>query len=633
MKNNKHKIIILTLCASLLMSCSANTGSQNPASDENNTNTNVELNIKGISDELVEYEDNDFYTEWKNENPNYIELNGSSASLQGTGAKINKNIITINSPGTYVVSGKLENGQIIVDSNGDDAVRLVLNNTEISCLDNAPVYVKNSGKTIISLVEGTQNNITDGSTYASEDEDDAPNAALFSKDDLTINGSGSLTVKANYNNGIFGKDDLKITGGNINITSVDDGLLGRDLLAVRNSNITINSQGDGMKSTNDKDENKGNIVLEDGSYIITSGAKGIKSESSITVIGGKYTITSTDDSIHSNNSITISGGTLDITSEDDGIHADSEINIEGGTINVLKSYEGIESAAINISGGTIQIEASDDGINAAGKNNSQSTKGKPDQNSLASHENYILNISGGNIYIDASGDGLDANGSIYMSGGTVIINGPVSNGNGAIDYDQKFEISGGLLIAAGSSGMAQMPSEGSSQNSVSVKYSQIQKGGTSINIAANEKNIITFIPKKDYQTILVSSPDITLNSTYELYTGGTSTGTENYGLFTGGTYTNGAKLTDFKVSKSLLSITDTGEETTTGGFMPGQRGPGGNGGGIKPEMPEGERPEMLPRDFKGQKPEAPQNVPSETKDSTAPNKTDNTDKNLQNEPI
>ncbi len=636
MKNNKHKIIILTLCASLLMSCSANTGSQNPASGENNTNTNVELNIKGISDELVEYEDNDFYTEWKNENPNYIELNGSSASLQGTGAKINKNIITINSPGTYVVSGKLENGQIIVDSNGDDAVRLVLNNTEISCLDNAPVYVKNSGKTIISLVEGTQNNITDGSTYASEDEDDAPNAALFSKDDLTINGSGSLTVKANYNNGIFGKDDLKITGGNINITSVDDGLLGRDLLAVRNSNITINSQGDGMKSTNDKDENKGNIVLEDGSYIITAGAKGIKSESSITVIGGKYTITSTDDSIHSNNSITISGGTLDITSEDDGIHADSEINIEGGTINVLKSYEGIESAAINISGGTIQIEASDDGINAAGKNNSQSTKGKPDQNSLASHENYILNISGGNIYIDASGDGLDANGSIYMSGGTVIVNGPVSNGNGAIDYDQKFEISGGLLIAAGSSGMAQMPSEGSSQNSVSVKYSQIQKGGTSINIAGNEKNIITFIPKKDYQTILVSSPDITLNSTYELYTGGTSTGTENYGLFTGGTYTNGTKLTDFTVSKSLLSITDTGEETTTGGFMPGQRGPGGNGGGMKPEMnemPEGERPEMLPGDFKGQKPEAPQNVPSETKDSTAPNKTDNTDKNLQDEQI
>jgi len=618
------------------MSCSANTGSQNPASGENNTNTNVELNIKGISDELVEYEDNDFYTEWKNENPNYIELNGSSASLQGTGAKINKNIITINSPGTYVVSGKLENGQIIVDSNGDDAVRLVLNNTEISCLDNAPVYVKNSGKTIISLVEGTQNNITDGSTYASEDEDDAPNAALFSKDDLTINGSGSLTVKANYNNGIFGKDDLKITGGNINITSVDDGLLGRDLLAVRNSNITINSQGDGMKSTNDKDENKGNIVLEDGSYIITAGAKGIKSESSITVIGGKYTITSTDDSIHSNNSITISGGTLDITSEDDGIHADSEINIEGGTINVLKSYEGIESAAINISGGTIQIEASDDGINAAGKNNSQSTKGKPDQNSLASHENYILNISGGNIYIDASGDGLDANGSIYMSGGTVIVNGPVSNGNGAIDYDQKFEISGGLLIAAGSSGMAQMPSEGSSQNSVSVKYSQIQKGGTSINIAGNEKNIITFIPKKDYQTILVSSPDITLNSTYELYTGGTSTGTENYGLFTGGTYTNGTKLTDFTVSKSLLSITDTGEETTTGGFMPGQRGPGGNGGGMKPEMnemPEGERPEMLPGDFKGQKPEAPQNVPSETKDSTAPNKTDNTDKNLQDEQI
>lgn len=628
MKNNKYKIISLIMCASLLMSCSANTNNVTADSGESSENTNMELNIKGMSDTIVEYEDNDFYTEWENENANYIKLNGSSAELQGIGAKINENIITINSPGTYVVSGKLENGQIIVDSESDDAVRLVLNNAEINCSDNAPIYVKNSGKTIISLVEGTENKITDGNTYVLDDaEDDEPNAAIFSKDDLTINGSGNLSVNANYNNGIFGKDDLKITGGNIDITSADDGLLGRDLLAVRDSNITINSKGDGIRSTNDTDDTKGNIVLENGSYIITSGTKGIKSESDITIIDGKYTINSTDDSIHSNDSVSISGGIFNITSEDDGIHADSEINISGGTINILNSYEGIESAVINISNGIIQVAASDDGINVAGGNDGSSVNGRPGQNSFASSENYSLNISGGKLYVDASGDGLDANGSIYMSGGTVIVNGPVSNGNGALDYDQKFEISGGLLIAAGSSGMALTPSESSSQNSVFIKYSQIQKAGTLVNIADKSgNNIITFTPKKDYQTILVSSPDITIDSTYQLYTGGTSTGTENNGLFTEGIYENGTKLTDFTVSKSIMSITETGEEVTGGTLMPGQGGPGGKGGGMRPntdELPEGERPEMLPKDFEGQRPEMPQGTPPNDKSSTTQDTTDN----------
>ncbi len=628
MKNNKYKIISLIMCASLLMSCSANTNNVTADSGESSENTNIELNIKGMSDTIVEYEDNDFYTEWENENANYIKLNGSSAELQGIGAKINENIITINSPGTYVVSGKLQNGQIIVDSESDDAVRLVLNNAEISCSDNAPIYVKNSGKTIISLAEGTENKIADGNTYVLDDaEDDEPNAAIFSKDDLTINGSGILSVNANYNNGIFGKDDLKITGGNINITSADDGLLGRDLLAVRDSNITINSKGDGIKSTNSADDTKGNIVLENGSYLITSGAKGIKSESAITIIDGKYTINSTDDSIHSNDSISISGGIFNITSEDDGIHADSEINISGGTINILNSYEGIESAVINISNGIIQVAASDDGINVAGGNDGSSVNGRPGQNSFTSSENYTLNISGGKLYVDASGDGLDANGSIYMSGGTVIVNGPVSNGNGALDYDQKFEISGGLLIAAGSSGMALTPSENSSQNSVFIKYSQIQKAGTLVNIADNSgNNIITFTPKKDYQTILVSSPDITIDSTYQLYTGGTSTGTENNGLFTEGIYENGTKLTDFTVSKSIMSTTETGEEVTGGTLMPGQGGPGGKGGEMRPnmdELPEGERPEMLPKDFEGQRPEMPQGTPPNDKSSTTQDTTDN----------
>lgn len=608
--NKTKKIIAVLVSVSLLSSCSSNT--INEAAAPTDGNSNIELNIKTMSQSSVEYEDDDLYTEWKNENTNYINLSSASAELQGSGAEINENVITINAPGVYVISGKLENGQIVVDSDSDEAVRLVLNNAEINCVDNAPIYVKNSGKTIISLAENTKNVLTDGITYKLDDAStDEPNAVIFCKSDLTINGPGTLTVNANFNNGIAGKDDLKITGGNIQINSVDDGVLGRDLLAVRESNLTISSNGDGLKSTNDTDEEKGNIVLENGSIIITSSSDGIKAENNITILDGKYTINSTDDSIHSNNNIDISGGEFNITTEDDGIHADSTINISGGTINILKSYEGIESSIINISNGNIKLIASDDGLNAAvGKD--VSALAKTQQDNFSSTNSNNINISGGTIYIESSGDGIDANGSIYMYGGTVIVNGPTSNNNGAIDYDQKFEIDGGLLIAAGSSGMAQASSETSTQNSVLISYSQIQNADTIVNLSdANGKNIITFSPSKDYQSILMSSPDLKSDSTYTLYTGGSCTGIENNGLYSDGSYENGTKLSDFTISKAVLSISETGEEIINGNFMPGHGGP--KNGGMMPDnknLPEGEMPQE------------PSNMPPDERRGAAKNPSD-----------
>lgn len=618
MRKNNYKILSLLMCASLMMSCSANTNTSD-STNENNESSKVELNIKTLSDKLVEYEDNDFYTKWENENPNYINLNSTSAEIIGSGAIINENIITINSPGTYVVSGKLDNGQIIVDSSSDDSIKLVLNNAEINCQENAPIYIKDSGKTIISLVENSINSVTDGSVYNLADETtDEPDAAIFSKSDLTINGLGTLTVNANYNNGIAGKDDLKITSGNININSIDDGLIGKDLLAIKDVNLTIDSQGDSIKATNDTDEEKGNIVLENGSFVLKAGSDGIQAERTITIIDGNYTINSISDSLHSNNSIEISGGTFYITSEDDAIHADSTIDISGGTINILKSYEGIESATINISDGNIQIASSDDGINISSGDDASSVNGMPENSTRHSSGNDNLNISGGTIYVNASGDGLDANGSVYMSGGTVIICGPESNGNGAIDYDQKFEVTGGLLIASGSSGMAQSPSDSSTQNSVQITYSQVQKAGTIVNLAnADGNNIITFAPDKNYQSIIISSPELKLDSTYTLYSGGTSTGVKNNGLFTGGDYENGTILTDLVISKSVLSISDTGEEVTIRSFMPGQ-GPGGrnsNGGGMKPDIDNMQKDNM-PKFKEGDMPEFPEGEMPELQNGT-----------------
>lgn len=625
MKNNiKYKLLTMLMCTALLISCSTNTGNGALVeTNEESENKQVNLNIKTLSESTVEYEDDDYYTNWEDQNPNYINLNNTSASLDGTGLAINEKTIAINYPGTYVISGTLDDGQIVVDAGSEDVVRLVLNGAEINCSDNAPIYVKSAGKAVISLHDGTENSVSDGSTYVLEDtESDEPNAAIFSKDDLTINGTGTLTVDANYNNGIFGKDDLKITGGNIIINSVDDGLLGRDTVAVKDGNITINSDGDGIKSTNDTDADKGIIALENGEFTITSGADGIQAETSLTIADGKYTINSTDDSIHSNNIISIAGGEYIISSGDDGIHADSSIDISGGTINILKSYEGIESAVINIHDGNIQLVAQDDGINVAGGNDGSSVNGRTGQNTFMSSENYKLNIAGGYIYVDAAGDGLDANGSIYMSGGTVIVSGPTFNGNGALDYDQACEISGGLLIAAGSSGMVQTPSKESTQNSVLICYSQVQKAGTIINIADSSGNsLITFAPSKNYQAILVSSPDLKVDSTYQLYTGGTSSGSVTNGLYAEGNYENKTKTANFTISQNVLSISETGEAVSSGGFnqMPGQRG--GGKSGMKPGMPSdaqgGERPEIPTDMHDGTRPEMPANPSGAALDGTS----------------
>lgn len=621
MKNKlKYKLTAMLMSTMLLISCSTNTKAQTPALSETETK-DVELNIKTMSQSLVEYDDDDYYSDWENQNPVYINLNTTTAEVTGSGAKADGNTVTISAAGTYAVSGKLE-GQIVVDAAGKGTVRIVLNGADISCSYSSPIYVKSAEKVVLSLVKGTQNSVTDGSSYALAEGEDEPNAAIFSKDDLTINGFGTLTVNANYNNGIAGKDELKVTGGTITINSVDDGILGKDLVAVKDSDITINAKGDGIKSTNDTDADKGNIVLENGTFEIAAGSSGLQAEKDLIVLDGTFNISSTVDSIHSNSTVTIYEGDFTINAEDDGIHADATVDISGGTIEITNSYEGIESAVINISGGSIRINAQDDGINVAGGKDNSSVTGRPGQDTFSSASDCKLSITGGNIYVNASGDGLDANGSIYMSGGTVIVDGPTNSGNGSLDYDSTFEITGGLMIAAGSAGMVQTPSSQSSQNSVLVVYSQLQKAGTLLSIQDGSGNsIATYAPAKDYQAVLVSSPDLAIDTAYQLFTGGASSGNPINGLYTDGTYENGTKTADFTLTKNVLSISETGGEVTAGGF-----GQGGRGGKMMPgtdgQMPaDGQRPQrhdgQMPQIPEGTAPDGTTNPTQKTPDGSS----------------
>lgn len=615
---------ILLLSTLVLSACSDSSASQTDvtASEAKTVQKMIAL------PEKVTYDDHDYFTDWSKQNPTMVKLNGKNAAITGSGVAVKDGTVTITAAGTYVLSGKLEDGQILVDVKDKGIVRLVLNGVEIHKSNNAPIYIQESGKTIISLQEGTENLLADGKNDANSDSSsDKPNAAIFSEDDLSINGNGKLVVHGNYNNGITSKDDLKITGGTMEIHATDDGLIGRDLVAVQGGNITIEAGGDGIRATNDTDDSKGFIGIEKGSFNIKAGSDGIQAATSVVIDGGTYTmvsgggsknrlgprgdqsspsvaeaeeteaqsakavkagahivvnkgtfhIDSADDAIHSNDSVTIAGGDLSIASGDDGIHAASSIKTTGGTINISKSYEGIESKVVTISDGNIHVVASDDGINIAGGNDGSGM----DMHGVS--EGSELHINGGYVYVDASGDGLDSNGSIYMKEGTVIVNGPTENNNAPLDYNGSFEMSGGSLIAAGSSGMAQAVSEQSAQNAVLMTYSQTQAADTLVHLEDGKGNTVaTFAPNKDYQSIMISSPKLSKDATYTLYTGGTSTESENDGLYTDGKYEGGNKIVQFTITESVTWLNEAGVTTARSSGRGGPNGPGS--GQNRPDM-------------------------------------------------
>jgi hypothetical protein len=523
-----------------------------------------------------------------------IILSGNSIQVDSPCVIVNGSLATIAAPGTYHISGTLTDGQLVVNSPEEGIVRLIFGGTSINCSNSAPVYIQNASRVLISLEDSTENALSDGSSYVFDTDEDEPNAAIFSKEDLTIDGNGSLTVHGNYNDGIASKDGLLIKSGTLSITAADDGIRGKDYLIVEDGSITINAGGDGMKSDNDEDASEGYIMIgrgtfnitaggdaiqaladvdiTDGEFILSSGggsggyavssAKGIKAGDNLTIQAGDFTVNSADDAIHSNNTVDIYGGIISISSGDDGIHADYDLTVSGGEIDIARSYEGLESADadIYIYGGDIHIVSSDDGINIAGGGDTGfggpgGPPGPPPDASSASAGNYYLYISGGNIVINADGDGLDVNGSVEMSDGSLVISGPTANNNGAMDYDGSFSISGGFLAAAGSSGMAQAPGGSSSQHSVLLTSRTTWAAGTLFHIqTSGGEELLSFAPAKKYSSVVFSSPGLVHGLGCEIYTSGSSTGTLVDNLYLEGDYTPGTHISSFTVSGTITQI-------------------------------------------------------------------------------
>lgn len=584
---------------------------------------------------------------------NTIYLKEDSIETAVSGSVAEKNIVTISKPGVYILTGNLKDGQVVVDCEEKGTVELVLYNVDITNQTNAPVYIKNAKKVLLVLAENSENVLCDASDYTYEDvEKEEPSACLFSKDDLVISGNGSLTVNGNFKNGIASKDTLKITGGNLSVTAKNNAIKGKDCLMIAGGTFHILSEGDGLKADNTKDTTLGYIDISGGTFVIqaqqdgiqasstihitdgtfdiktadgaglvkvsgstdfpggwdrdsnisseteeTVSTKGIKSDAAMQISGGTFTIDSEDDAIHAGGTIEILGGTYTIKSGDDGIHGDDTITITDGKITIEQSYEGIESPEIIVHGGDIHVVSSDDGFNAAGGEVSSTQNKKPGM--MMSASSGTMTIHDGYIYVNANGDGLDSNGDLTIYGGTVIVEGPTSDGDTAIDYDGTFEIHGGVLLAFGSAGMVEGVATSSTQNSVTAYLGSNVSAGTTIAITDENGALVTaFTPTKTSACIIYSSPLLETGKSYQVLTGGSCTGEGKDGLYTQGNYQDGTQIQSFTISSV---VTTAGAGNSMGGNMGGQ--PGGNAG--RPGENMGNNPRNDGNMKKENMPEAP----------------------------
>lgn len=564
-----------------------------------------------------------------------VTLSDSGIVISGNGCVADGNRLKIKEAGTYEISGALSNGSIFVNTDQESEVHLILNGVTVHNETGAALFCKKAAKVTLTLASGSVNTLTDGAEYVFEEGEDEPDATLYAKHDLVINGSGMLKVTSAYGDAIKGKDSLYILGGSFVINAADDGIIGRDFLYIADGSFEVQSVSDAIKATNDVDAALGNIWIDGGTFLLNAGTDGIQAENTLTINNGSFSIQSgggaakasvktesrqfggwgkwggsdmvavsgeesdtastkglkagnlvavtggvfdldtCDDAVHSNKEVRLSGGTVHIMSGDDGAHADESLTIEGALVlEITKSYEGLEALNITVSGGDITIVASDDGINAAGGADG-SAFGRWGAGRFGEGSGEIV-INGGKLTVNAAGDGIDSNGNVTINDGMLLVYGPTGDGDGVLDYDGSFWLNGGTLICVGSAGMAQMPDSTSGQYSVAAVLSSAATGGSRVEVTIDGISVVSTEVPKSFSYILASSADFTEDADVAVLVNGE----ECYsGILT-------ETVTCFGIN---------------GGFGGGGFGGGGFGGGgfgrwedrnSHTELPEGKPPEL-----------------------------------------
>ena len=358
----------------------------------------------------------DLNDDWSTEGATKITLTGDGAEIEGTGAYVQNGDVIIYAGGYYVLEGALDNGSLIINetSKTKGRVWILLNGVSIYCEDSAALDVEEATKVILTLAEDMENVLESGSEYS----EDAVNAnirgALFSRDDLTINGNGSLEVTAACRHGIVCNDDLRVTGGNITVTAAEDGIHVNESARFADMTLTISAGDDGI--TVSDDENHGELLVDSGTIRILSAREGMESEK-VTVNGGTIEVNFTDDGINAGGEepeLVINGGVITLISEDgrdvDGLDSNNSIEINGGTILISVNAENMNNAidfgsetggSCSINGGTVIAAGSGGMAEEMSSDSAQTSLMYRFENTYTAGETIRLADLSGNVILEA----------------------------------------------------------------------------------------------------------------------------------------------------------------------------------------------------------------------------------------
>lgn len=480
---------------------------------------------------------------WDTSSETAIDLSNPTAT---DGVTVEDGTLTITKAGTYKLSGEYQ-GQIKVETADSDAVRLVLDNANITNSSGAALNVVNADEVILYSASGTTNTISDGADYTATGEDD-PDAVVYSKADLTIAGEGTLKVNGNHEDGIHTSDGLVIASGTLEVNAANTGIKGKDYVDILGGTINVTAQQDGIKSTNDTDEGQGWTRLSNGTVTVNAGDDGFKASRVVEISGGSLTVEQSDEGIEAQY-INVSGGDVNVTSADDGMNAslktsdsestDSSANtsdtanqqqnnqqqgsLPGGQQNGASNQQQQGTGQPPAMSGTSQDGTSQNGTTGTG----QQGMGQPPQGGMPGGGggtfevvDAAINVSGGNITVNAEGDGIDSNGVTTLSGGTLIVNGPSQGGNAALDTNGDLLLNGATVLSGSTADMFEAPSTNSTSGYLKLTNSSGFEQGSTVQVADSSGKVVANykVTKSNVQLVLVSSSSIVKGQSYTVYT-------------------------------------------------------------------------------------------------------------------
>ena len=589
MSYRRKKLLALFFAMALSMTAVAGcTGTKSSTGNVVSSETETNAEETSAQSEAGTFSSADMFTErdlagtYEESGAVYVTLSDDGITGETDGVVIKGQTVIITAEGTYIFSGTLSEGQIVVDADNAKA-QIVFDNVDITCASSAAVYVKSAEKVFVTLAEGSQNTLRNTDEYVAIDDNNI-DAVIFAKSDLTLNGTGSLTIISAEGHGIVSKDDLKITGGTYDITAAGHALSGKDSVRIADGTFILTAEKDGIHAENADDEEKGYIYIADGDFTITSDGDGMDASNIVQIEDGTLDITAgggsanslkthesdvpggpgggmpqngekpdgesmpqmgekpdgenmpqdttTDESgtstkgIKAGGGMYLNGGTYQIDSADDSIHSNANITIADGTYTLATGDDGVHADdALIVNGGTITVTESYEGLEGLTVTINDGTIDITASDDGINTAGEKMELNGGYIHILAGGDGVDSNGDLTINGGEIYIDGPSDNGNSAIDYGDRSSayVNGGTLVAIGSSGMAEGMSDSSKQKVLMVKLGEQMEAGNVVLTDSEGNVIVSYTALKTYDCVIISTAEVESGATYTLTTSGTTT--------------------------------------------------------------------------------------------------------------